>query len=149
MTNTDFRVDQIDHVELTVPDRYQAAEWYRKVFGLNIVPEFEFWADDPKGPLMIATKNGGTKLALFTSQPQGSQRSIGFHLVAFRANAESFLKFLTMLSELQLRNQHDQLVTHEMVVDHDISFSIYFCDPYDHQFELTTYDYDLVKVELQ
>lgn len=39
-----FRVDQIDHVELFVPDRYQAAEWYRQVFGLKIVPEYEHWA---------------------------------------------------------------------------------------------------------
>lgn len=23
-----FRVEQIDHVELFVPDRYEAAEWY-------------------------------------------------------------------------------------------------------------------------
>jgi catechol 2,3-dioxygenase-like lactoylglutathione lyase family enzyme len=36
-----FRVLQIDHVELFVADRYEAAEWYRRILGLHIIPEFE------------------------------------------------------------------------------------------------------------
>ena len=57
----DFHVDQIDHVELTVPDRHAAAKWYRDVLGLVIVAEYEHWAMDPKGPLMITTPQGSTK----------------------------------------------------------------------------------------
>lgn len=34
-----FRVEQIDHVELYVPDRYQAADWYHSVLGLEIVTD--------------------------------------------------------------------------------------------------------------
>jgi catechol 2,3-dioxygenase-like lactoylglutathione lyase family enzyme len=34
MTENTFRVDGIDHVELSVPDRYDAAEWYNEVLGL-------------------------------------------------------------------------------------------------------------------
>lgn len=54
-------VDQIDHVELFVPDRHQAAEWYRRVLGLKVVPDDEQWADDPQGPLMISSDGGSTK----------------------------------------------------------------------------------------
>ena len=55
---------QIDHVELFVPDRYEAARWYERVLGLRVVPEFEPWATGG-GPLMISTDEGNTKLALF------------------------------------------------------------------------------------
>lgn len=34
-----FKVLQIDHVELFVPDRYEAARWYERVLGLEPVPE--------------------------------------------------------------------------------------------------------------
>jgi catechol 2,3-dioxygenase-like lactoylglutathione lyase family enzyme len=47
-----FRVLQIDHVELFVPDRHEAARWYERVLGLQIVPEYEPWATGG-GPLMI------------------------------------------------------------------------------------------------
>ena len=32
-----FRVLQIDHVELFVPDRQEAADWYCRVLGLQVV----------------------------------------------------------------------------------------------------------------
>ena len=48
MTNQPFHVKQIDHVELYVPDQYQAANWYRDVFGLEILDGYEHWAADGK-----------------------------------------------------------------------------------------------------
>ncbi|MGI9515961.1 MAG: VOC family protein [Pirellulaceae bacterium] len=137
-----FRVHQIDHVELTVPDRHTAAQWYQHVLGLQAVADFEHWANDPDGPLMISTEGGGTKLALFSGDPVGSQRGTGFHLVAFRVGATQFMNFLDQLPELQLRDRHDQVLTRHSVKDHGLAFSIYFCDPWKHQLELTTYEYD-------
>ena len=58
---TKFRVQQIDHVELFVPDRYEAAKWYEQALGLEIARDYEFWAKDPGGPLMIMTADGATK----------------------------------------------------------------------------------------
>ena len=144
----EFQVDQIDHVELHVPDRRAAAQWYRDVLGMEIISEFEHWAEDPRGPLMIGTELGGTKLALFEGQPTGSQRMIGFHLVAFRVNANSFAQFIANLGKLQLRDEHDRIVDPTRVADHDMAYSVYFCDPYGHQLEITTYDYDEAKVVL-
>ena len=136
-----FRVDQIDHVELFVPDRNEAARWYGRILGLVVVPEYEQWAKHPQGPLMISSDGGSTKLALFQGTPQGSKETAGFHLVAFRVRAASFIRFLERLPDLDLTDPRGRRVTSDLVVDHGRAFSIYFSDPFGHRLELTTYDY--------
>jgi catechol 2,3-dioxygenase-like lactoylglutathione lyase family enzyme len=143
-----FSVDQIDHVELFLPDRYQAAEWYRQVLGLTIVPEYEHWAGDPRGPLMISSDAGSTKLALFQGTPQGSRETAGFHLVAFRVGADAFKSFLERLPQLNLIDHRGQVVTRDSVRDHSRAYSLYFCDPYGHRLELTTYQYEQARTLL-
>lgn len=137
-----FQVDQIDHVELFVPDRHEAARWYGKVLGLVVVPEYEHWAKDSQGPLMISSDGGSTKLALFRGTSQGPRETAGFHLVAFRVRAPSFIRFLERLPDLDLTDHRGRRVTSELVVDHERAFSIYFSDPFGHRLELTTYDYE-------
>ena len=137
---------RIDHVELFVPDRHEAAKWYQRVLGLEVVPEYEHWASDPRGPLMISSDGGDTKLALFEGTPQGSRETAGFHLVAFRVDAVNFVGFLNRLADLELTNHRGQRVTAAMVSDHTAAWSIYFNDPYGHRLELTTYEHEQVKV---
>jgi catechol 2,3-dioxygenase-like lactoylglutathione lyase family enzyme len=144
-----FRVLQIDHVELFVPDRDEAAEWYRRILGLHIIPEFEAWAAGAGGPLMISADGGSTKLALFEGDPQGSRSTAGFDRVAFRVDADGFIAFVRRLNDEPLRDDRDRLVTGDSVVDHDKSYSIYFCDPYGHRLEITTYDYDATAAALR
>lgn len=141
-------VPPIDHVELFVPDRREAAEWYRRVLGLEVVAEYEHWASDPRGPLMISSDGGSTKLALFEGTPQGSRETAGFHLVAFRLDAASFVAFLDRLPTLELLNHRGQRVTANLVSDHTAAWSLYFNDPFGHRLELTTYEYDQVKTAL-
>jgi len=143
--NADFRVDQIDHVELFVPDRHQAAEWYRSVLGLERLSQYEHWAADPRGPLMISSDAGQTKFALFQGTSQGSRETAGFHRVAFRVGAAAFRHFLDRLPDLKLTNHSGDAVTLDSVVDHVAAYSIYFCDPFGHRLELTTYDYEHTK----
>lgn len=147
-TTSRFRVLQIDHVELFVPNRHEAAAWYQRVLGLEIVPEYREWADDPRGPLMISSDDGSTKLALFEGQPQNSRPTAGFHLVAFRVDAEGFLAFLRRLGEAKLRDDRDRLLTADAVRDHQKAYSVYFCDPYGHRLEVTTYDYERTREAL-
>lgn len=40
-----FKVQQIDHVELFVPDQRIAAGWYARVFGMRVLTELEHWVD--------------------------------------------------------------------------------------------------------
>ena len=136
-----FQVLQIDHVELYVPDRYEAARWYERVLGLHIVPEFEAWVAGG-GPLMISSDGGSTKLALFEGQPTPSPQTAAFRRVAFRVTVDGFREFLSRLPELALTNDRDREVTARSVVDHQKAYSIYFSDPYGHLLEVTTYDYE-------
>jgi len=138
---TAFRVLQIDHVELFVPERYAAARWYEQVLGLQIVPESKQWAA-AGGPLMISSDEGSTKLALFEGQPTSALPTAAFRRVAFRVTAQGFAEFLRNLPDLALLDSRRQLVTPQSVVDHQQSYSIYFCDPDGHLLEVTTYDHD-------
>jgi catechol 2,3-dioxygenase-like lactoylglutathione lyase family enzyme len=143
-----FRVLQIDHVEVFVPNRYEAAGWYRRVLGLETLKGYEIWAKDPKGPLMITSDGGSTKLALFEGQPQDTRPTAGFHRLAFRVTADGFKEFLGRLPDLLLKTHKGNLVTASQVVDHEMSYSIYFSDPYGHRLEITTYDYEAVRAAL-
>jgi catechol 2,3-dioxygenase-like lactoylglutathione lyase family enzyme len=136
-----FKVLQIDHVELFVPDRYEAARWYEHALGLQIVPECEPWAVEG-GPLMISSDGGNTKLALFEGQPAPSSHTSAFRRVAFRVTGSGFADFLRRLPDLALTDSRRQPVSATSVVDHRQAYSVYFDDPYGHLLEVTTYDYE-------
>ncbi len=142
-----FKVLQIDHVELFVPDRDDAARWYERVLGLQVVRECEEWAVGG-GPLMISSDDGRTKLALFEGQPTRVADTAAFRRVAFSVTGEQFLEFLRRLSDLELRDSRGNDVTAASPVDHDKAFSIYFNDPFDHQLEVTSYDHALIRAAL-
>ena len=143
-----LKVSQIDHVELCVPSRTEAATWYESVLGLHIVKDYEFWSQDPDGPLMISTPAGETKIALFRGKPCGSKRGIGFHLLAFRTDAASFMQFLADIENLNLFDRDGNVVDQQSVVDHELAFSIYFCDPWKNEIEITSYEYEIVRTAL-
>ncbi len=143
-----FKVLQIDHVELFVPDRYEAARWYEHTLGLQVVPECEPWAAGG-GPLMISSDSGSTKLALFEGQPASSTQTAAFRRVAFRVKGDGFAEFLRRLPDLALKDSRQSPVTAESVVDHQQAYSIYFDDPWGHLLEVTTYDYDDTKARLK
>lgn len=131
-----------------MPDRHHAAEWYQRVLGLEIVAEHRHWADDPRGPLMISSDAGSTKLALFQGDPQAGRPTAGFHRVAFSVSAIGFRAFVARLADLELTDHNHQPVTADSVVDHDQAFSIYFSDPSGHRLEVTTYEHEAVRAEL-
>ena len=144
-----FQVDHIDHVELFVPDRRAAAQWYERALGLSVVPEFEHWAEDPHGPLMISSDGGGgTKLALFTGEPQGSRPTAGFHLVAFRVDGPGFFSFLEHIENVSVFDEPGAEARTLKPRDHGQAFSVYFCDPWGHPLEVTTYDAEYVRERL-
>jgi catechol-2,3-dioxygenase len=136
-----MRVNQIDHVEVEVPDRLAAAHWYHAVLGFEICQEYEPWAKHERGPLMISTDGGKTKLALFEGQPQGAARPIGIRRIAFRIGGDDFLKLIEQLDALS----GNDTVHRSEITDHDLSFSVYFSDPYGNSLEVTTYDYEAVR----
>jgi len=134
----------LDHVELFVPDRDQAAEWYGLVLGCRPVPGTEQWSRHPQGPLMISPDGGRTKLALFAGEPQGDRPTAGFHRVAFRLGAAEWLAFVARVRELGLAEGAGAA----RLVDHTEAWSVYFTDPFGHRLEVTTYEADAVREAL-
>lgn len=133
-----FSVAQIDHVEVLVPNIEQAASWYERVLGLTKVAELPWDI-----PLMISSDGGDTKIALFTGDPQAAD--VGWRRVAFRASGQVFLAFIDQLDAIPVFDQNGAPVRAADIVDHDVSWSIYFADPYGNRLEITTYDYDEVE----
>jgi catechol 2,3-dioxygenase-like lactoylglutathione lyase family enzyme len=137
---TRFRVDHLDHVELFVPDRYAAAAWYERTLGLRVLPAHEHWANNPGGPLMISSDEGQTKLALFTGEPRGARPTAGFHLVAFRVTRAGFADFRKHIATNPVHDEQGNELREVPMCDHGTAWSVYFCDPYGHRLEVTTYD---------
>ena len=141
-----FRVQQIDHVEVFVPERYEAAVWYRDILGLHILTEHEHWAVEG-GPLMISSDGGNTMVALFDGESNGFRPAVGHRRVAFRVDGPDFMRFLAR-SENRVFDEQGQVISFLSPVDHQKSYSVYFCDPYGNRYEVTTYDYIQVHQQL-
>lgn len=133
----EFSVDGLDHVHVRVSDRATAATWFARVLGLRVAEQFRPWADDPRGPLFLESATGKSCLALF----QGKRGSGGDHTIAFRTDAEGFARFVARLAESDIKATDGSRLTRDAVVDHKAGLSIYFRDPDDNRFELTTYDH--------
>lgn len=136
-----FRVHHIDHVEVFVPDRYDAARWYSQALGLEILPECEDWAKDSGGPLMIACADGTSKMALFAGEPAGTRPAAGHHRVAFAVSADEFTQFLDRSPEVPIYDEKGDPLHPPRPVDHDRSWSTYFSDPWGNRYEITTCEY--------
>jgi catechol 2,3-dioxygenase-like lactoylglutathione lyase family enzyme len=131
-----FQVEQIDHVHVHVADREAAAAWYERVLKVGRDARFAVWAEDPRGPPMLVSRVGDTRIALFAGGAGGST-------IAFRVAGGDFLAFLSALPELRLPTERGTLTAAD-VVDHALAWSVYFSDPDGNPIEITTYDYELV-----
>ena len=136
-----MRVSRIDHVHLEVADRDVAAEWYSRILGLQRSKELETWADDPMGPLILIAGDGNPALSLFARQSKAVSRDT---TIAFRTSGAEFLAFCDNLENMEVIDKSGIKLTKASMVDHGLSWSVYFVDPYENRLEVTTYDYDLV-----
>ena len=132
-----------------MPDRHEAADWYRRVLGLHVVPGFEQWAANPRGPLMIATAGRRHQAGAFRGAAAAIEADRRIHRVAFRVDADGFLAFVRRLDDHPVQDHQGRPVTADAVVDHDVAYSIYFCDPYGHHLEVTTYEHEEARTGLR
>jgi catechol 2,3-dioxygenase-like lactoylglutathione lyase family enzyme len=125
-----MQLEGIDHVALGVRDIERSAKWYIEVLGFERLHE-GMW----KGvPTFIG--KGNTGIALFPASPDAksgpsTSRDVQMLHLAFRADRQNFL---AAQHELEKRGIKFEFQNHE------ISHSIYFCDPDGHQLEITTYE---------
>lgn len=140
-----MRISRIDHVHVEVADRNEAAAWYREVLGLTPAEDLASWAKHPLGPLILQTPDGLPVLSLFARDAKPASRDA---TIAFRVLGGDFLAFLDRLDDLGLLQTDGRRLTRSEVADHELAWSIYFVDPWGNRFEITTYDYDIVRDQL-
>jgi catechol 2,3-dioxygenase-like lactoylglutathione lyase family enzyme len=128
------RIEAVDHVHVFVADRAAAEAWYQRVLGFHRTPALEFWAPGG-GPLTIQNSEGTVHLALF-ERPREKCRAT----VAFRVGAQEFVSWRQHLKGV--------LGKEPAAVDHDVSWSLYFCDEDGNPFEITSYDHGEIKKRL-
>lgn len=138
---------KLDHVHIRVPDRAEAARWYRTVLGFEPVDEFEFWATEVEGgPLQISADGGTTMLALFETgeaHPMIAQQTG----VAFSVGARAFVEFAEALPNVIARPDGEPLMPGD-VVDFDLCWAYDLADPWGNRYELNCYDYDSIRSDL-
>jgi catechol 2,3-dioxygenase-like lactoylglutathione lyase family enzyme len=146
MNQAKFRMGQLDHVHIRVPDREVAAQWYADHLGFEPVNKYEFWAKGfDGGPLQISADGGKTMLALFeaTDGHPMIQQITG---VAFSLDAENFMAFARSLPSGSDSSSGQPLHIND-VVDFDMCWAYNIADPWSNNFELNCYEYERVKVD--
>jgi len=124
------KLQQIDHVAITVSDLARSLAWYRDVLGLERRFEDE-WGDVPT--MMCA---GETCVALFPSDVPNPQQvavreTVSMRHFAFRVDRANFEAAQARFRELGIEFEP---------ADHGIAQSVYISDPDGHQIEITTYE---------
>ncbi|HGF6560563.1 TPA: VOC family protein [Providencia alcalifaciens] len=119
-----MKLTSIDHVHVYVDDLNEAIKWYKDILFFTVTPKYKFWFDQG-GPLVI--NNNGVHLSLFKRTSQ----SIG-NTIAFGTDKTTLMEFI---EHLRINNIQFS------IVDHDVSISIYFTDPYENKYEITTYEH--------
>ena len=124
-----MQLEGIDHVALAVRDVEGSAKWYIEVLG------FERQHDGVWDGIPTFVGKGNTGIALFpargNSQPTPIAGKIDILHLAFRADRENFQAAQAELKRRGIRFEFQ---------DHEISHSIYFRDPDNHELEITTYE---------
>lgn len=125
-----MKIDALDHVALAVRDVERSAQWYVEVLG------FRRQYDDVWNGVPLFVANDAAGIALFPIRDEQASASFGrggtriLHF-AFRTDRKGFLD---AQEELKRRGIEFEFQ------DHEISHSIYFRDPDDHEIEITTYE---------
>lgn len=135
----------IDHVELPVDDRYEAAEWFRETLGFTVNEDLESWTD-AGGPLLVSADDGSTHLALVPGAA-GSRDGASPGHVALRIPGSEFLKLIDDLTEREVTARSGSVVSRDDIIDRNLAFAVMIQDPWGNHFELISYDYETIKSE--
>ncbi|WP_153914417.1 VOC family protein [Shewanella sp. TC10] len=124
------KLDRFDHIHIYVKDRKAAEVWYQQVLGFSAVESLAFWAVG-NGPLVLCHQE--LHLALFESKVE--KRTT----VAFGVDGDNFFLWQQKLAANEVAFT---------VSDHEVTWSIYFSDPDGNPFEITSLDYEAIKVKM-
>ena len=122
-----MNLGSIDHIHVYVNDREAAEVWFSEVLGLTRVKSLEIWAKN--GPLTLGSKNNQVHLALFESDSEKRSN------VAFKVSGDEFPEWISHLKKNNVEYE---------VKDHDLAWSVYFRDLFGNDYEITSYDHEVI-----
>jgi catechol 2,3-dioxygenase-like lactoylglutathione lyase family enzyme len=128
--NRAVALHRIDHVALAVRDLDRSVTWYQAVLGLEPFT-VESWGGEP---VFVTSADRAFGLALFraeSSDAGGPPPPVRVLHLAFGTDRAGFAA-----AQERLRRKGIAF----RFADHEVSHSIYFRDPDDHQIEITTYE---------
>ena len=132
-----IEVSALDHVHLYATDPDAAADWYKRILGLKVLPS----SKRLHGGKYMATPRGQYCATIFA----GSPPSDGDHTTAFRVPGKVFIEFGEALPNPDISGRNGLPLKTGDTADHDLAFSYYFEDPDGNHLELTTYDHHMVR----
>jgi catechol 2,3-dioxygenase-like lactoylglutathione lyase family enzyme len=133
-----IQVEGIDHVALSVRDVERSMKWYMDVLGFERRHE-GMWDGVP-----VFIGRGTTALALFPVRERSTRLRQGYGGQASSAHDEIRMLHLALRADrknyLAAQEELKRRGIDFEFEDHQISHSIYFCDPDGHKLEITTYE---------
>ncbi len=119
------RIRQVGHVVLYASDPDASAEWYCDLLGMEVVARSEHFS-----AVFLSFGTRDHDIALFKAPGDGAFRNAELQHVAFELDGDldDLKRFHARLVE--------RAVTIEAVVDHGISYGVYFRDPDGHRLEV-------------
>src|SRR5438105_2484466 len=132
-------LEGIDHIAMSVHDIERSAQWYIDILG------FEHRHKGVWDGVPTFIGKGKTALALFPAKSNTTSTSLAAVASAKAAPARDEIRMLHLAFRADRKNflaAQEELKRHGIKFefeDHEISRSIYFCDPDGHKLEITTY----------
>jgi catechol 2,3-dioxygenase-like lactoylglutathione lyase family enzyme len=132
-----IRITKVDHIHRYTPDKFEAAAWYGKLFGFEILeaqrPNAEKYR---RAPLDVANADQSVILALFStakSELMGSTAT-----VALRVTPEDFVRLVEHSEELDIVKRDGTRLTKADIIHHAATGdqSVYFVDPWGNSIEI-------------
>lgn len=127
------KLSGIDHAHVYVDNWADAEKWFGEVLGFRRIEKLMVWATGG-GPLTVENPDGTVHLALFEDAERPPSSAL-----AFGATGKEFLAW---------KNHLEQHGLDIRITDHELMYSLYFNDPWQNLYEITTNDRDYVAERL-
>ena len=128
-------VTKVDHIHRYVTDKFEAAKWYERLLGFQVVGELHA-NKYPKAPLDVANADASVKFALFSTNDPAQMGSTA--TIALRVAPDDFVRMVDNAADLGIVKRGNAPLTREDIVRHTGigDQSVYIVDPWGNSIEI-------------